>query len=69
MIRTFTNGDPSYAGPLAGVELGLPCYHIFELKAQIPGEVWEAEMAMYELEIEEEEKNLIAQTMYDARPH
>jgi betaine reductase len=67
MTRTFSNGDPSYAGPLAGIALGLPCYHILELKEQVPGEVWEAEMAMYELEIEEEEQTTIIQTMKDAR--
>ena len=27
---TLTQGDPSYAGPLAGVPLGLPIYHILE---------------------------------------
>ena len=29
-FETVTTGDPSYAGPLAGVELGLQAYHIFE---------------------------------------
>ena len=29
-FETVTTGDPSYAGPLAGVELGLPAYHVFE---------------------------------------
>jgi len=28
--ETVTNGDPSFAGPLAGVALGLPVYHIIE---------------------------------------
>ena len=54
MTRTFINGDPSYAGSLAGVSLGLNCSHIFELKELIPADIWEREMAMYELEIEEE---------------
>ncbi len=27
---TLTQGDPSYAGPLAGVPLGLPVFHILE---------------------------------------
>ena len=26
--ETLTVGDPSFAGPLAGVSLGLPIYHI-----------------------------------------
>jgi hypothetical protein len=28
--RTVTSGDPTFAGPLAGVPLGLPVYHILE---------------------------------------
>lgn len=34
---TVTSGDPSWAGALAGVALGLPVYHVAEeaLKAQI----------------------------------
>ena len=28
--ETVTLGDPSFAGPLAGVSLGLPVYHILE---------------------------------------
>lgn len=27
---TVTSGDPTFAGPLAGVQLGLPVYHILE---------------------------------------
>ena len=36
--ETLTVGDPSFAGPLAGVSLGLPIYHILEpeVKAAIP---------------------------------
>lgn len=28
--ETVTRGDPTWAGPLAGVPLGLPVYHILE---------------------------------------
>ncbi len=28
--ETLINGDPSWVGPLAGVSLGLPVYHILE---------------------------------------
>jgi len=28
--RTVTEGDPTYAGPLAGVALGIPVYHVLE---------------------------------------
>jgi|ERR1700722_9983349 glycine reductase len=27
---TVTSGDPTYAGALAGVQLGLPVYHVLE---------------------------------------
>lgn len=30
MAETVTAGDPTYTGPLAGVSLGLPVYHITE---------------------------------------
>lgn len=41
--ETLTVGDPSYAGPLAGVSLGLPIYHILEpeVKAAIPPDVYD----------------------------
>ena len=28
--ETVTNGDPTYAGPLTGVQLGLKVYHVCE---------------------------------------
>jgi len=41
--ETLTVGDPSYAGPLAGVSLGLPIYHILEpeVRAVIPEDVYD----------------------------
>jgi betaine reductase len=41
--ETLTIGDPSYAGPLAGVQLGLSIYHILEpqVKAAVPEDVYE----------------------------
>lgn len=53
MARTFHDGDPSYAGALGGVALGLKSYHILEFKQDIPPAVWEEQMAMHELEMEE----------------
>ncbi len=64
---TFRNGDPAYAGPLAGVALGLQSFHIFELKDEIPADVWAADMAMEELEVEDEQIAGICQTMRDIR--
>lgn len=47
---TLTEGDPSYAGPLAGVPLGLPVYHVLEdqVKAVIPADVYEREVGPME---------------------
>lgn len=43
---TLTQGDPSYAGPLAGVPLGLPVYHMLEenVKAAIPAAVYDEQI-------------------------
>lgn len=30
MAETVTAGDPTWAGPLAGIPLGLPVYHVLE---------------------------------------
>jgi glycine reductase len=48
LAQTVVSGDPSYAGPLAGVPLGLPVVHIFEpqVKAQIPAEIYEGQVAL-----------------------
>jgi hypothetical protein len=47
---TLMHGDPSYAGPLAGVPLGLPVYHILEeeVKQSIPADVYEREVGPME---------------------
>ncbi len=47
--ETVTVGDPTFAGPLAGVQLGLPVYHIFELKEQIDNDIWEEQISMMEM--------------------
>lgn len=47
--ETVTVGDPTFAGPLAGVSLGLPVYHIFELKELIPIDVWDEQVSMMEM--------------------
>jgi betaine reductase len=52
--ETVTVGDPPYAGPLAGVPLGLPVYHILEteVKDQIATEIYEREVGMMETVLE-----------------
>ncbi len=67
MALTFRDGDPSYAGPLAGMALGLPCYHILELKDEIPAQVWQEEMAMHELELEDELQSEICRSLREIR--
>ncbi len=67
MASTFKNGDPSFAGPLGGIALGLLGYHIFELKELIDSTIWEKEMTLYELEIEEDVQKELQQTMEEIR--
>ncbi len=49
--ETLTIGDPSFAGPLAGVPLGLQVYHILEpeFKKIIPEEVYQEKLGIFEL--------------------
>jgi glycine reductase len=46
--ETVVLGDPSWAGPLAGVQLGLPVYHVLEeeLRGAVPAEVWEEQVGL-----------------------
>ncbi len=48
---TVTTGDPSWAGALAGVALGLPVYHITEeaLKAQISPADYDEHVALMDM--------------------
>lgn len=64
--ETVTVGDPTYAGPLAGVALGLQVYHILEgeLKAQIDPAVYENEIGLMELSLD---KEAISEAMRSAR--
>jgi betaine reductase len=54
---TLKSGDPSYAGPLAGVALGIPSYHILEpeIVGQIDPALYERELALQALVIDVEE--------------
>jgi|SRR5579862_7420376 len=53
---TLTQGDPSYAGPLAGVPLGLPVYHILEedVRAAIPADVYAREIGPMEFVLDKD---------------
>ena len=47
--ETVTAGDPTFAGPLAGVSLGLAVYHMFELKDQVDANVYDEQCGMMEM--------------------
>lgn len=55
--ETLTSGDPSFAGPLAGVQLGLKVYHILEpaFKALIPEDVYSEKLGIFELTTDSEQ--------------
>ena len=67
MATTFKEGDPSYAGALGGIALGLASYHIFELKDEIPEAAWSEEMAFEELEAGDDLIAEITATMREVR--
>ncbi len=54
--ETVTTGDPGYTGPLAGVSLGLPVYHILEpdIKEAVPPEVYQENVGIWELMVDVE---------------
>ena len=49
--ETVTNGDPTFAGPLTGVQLGLTVYHICEpeIKAEVDPAVYDEQVGMMEM--------------------
>jgi glycine reductase len=52
--ETVTAGDPTWAGPLAGVSLGLPVYHVLEpeVKAAIAPATFEEHLGIMEMVLE-----------------
>lgn len=48
---TVTEGDPSWAGALAGTSLGLPVYHVTEetIKCQVSPQVYEEQVTLMEM--------------------
>ena len=49
--ETVTAGDPTFAGPLAGVSLGLRVYHVCEpeIKNEVDPAVYEEQISMMEM--------------------
>ena len=46
--ETVVSGDPAFAGALAGTQLGLDVYHVLDddVKAEVPDDVWEAQIGV-----------------------
>ena len=55
--ETVTAGDPTFAGPLTGVSLGLTVYHICEseIKSEVDAGVYEDQVSMMEMVLDIDE--------------
>jgi len=55
--ETVTAGDPTFAGPLAGVQLGLRVYHAVEpeFKNEVDPEVYDEQIGMMEMVLDVED--------------
>ncbi len=63
--ETVTAGDPTFAGPLTGVQLGLTVYHVCEpeIKEEVDAGVYDDQVSMMEMVLDvdgiiEEMKNI-----------
>lgn len=65
--ETVSAGDPTFAGPLTGVALGLKTYHVVEseLKKEFDQEVYEEQVGMMEMVLNIEEIEEEMQSMRD----
>ena len=63
--ETVSNGDPTFAGALAGVSLGLTTYHAIEpeFKEDVDEDIFEEQIGMMEMVLDldsiQEEMNMI----------
>ena len=55
--ETVTAGDPTFAGPLTGVSLGLRVYHVCEpeIKDEVDAAVYEEQVSMMEMVLDVDE--------------
>lgn len=55
--ETVTAGDPTFAGPLAGVQLGLRVYHVVEpeFKEAVDSDVYDEQIGMMEMVLDVDE--------------
>ena len=65
--ETVTAGDPTYAGPLAGVSLELPVYHVFDpiIRAECDPAAWEEQISMMEMVLDPEALTAAVKGMRD----
>jgi glycine reductase len=64
--ETVVHGDPSWAGPLAGVSLGLPVFHILEpeIKVQIDPSLYKEHLELMDIALDAER---IGQALHKVR--
>jgi betaine reductase len=64
--ETVVNGDPSWAGPLAGVSLGLSVFHVLEpeIKTQVDPKVYKEHLELMDMALDAEK---IAQALNRVR--
>ena len=55
--ETVTAGDPTFAGPLAGVQLGLSVFHVCEneIKDEVDSSVYDDQISMMEMVMDVDE--------------
>jgi glycine reductase len=65
---TLLSGDPSYAGPLTGIALGIPSYHVLEpeIAEQFDPSLYERELALSALAMDVAEVVAPLKTIRDA---
>ena len=65
--ETVTQGDPSYAGPLAGVALKIPVYHVLEeeVLGALPDKLREEKLQLSLLVIDVEPMHQLLKTARD----
>lgn len=68
--ETLVLGDPTYAGALAEVQLGLSVYHVLEdqLREQIPEDVYEEQVGVMAEVLEREEIAAAVKAMREQAP-
>ena len=64
---TVREGDPTWAGALAGAGLGLPVYHITEaqIKDQVDAGVYDAEVGLAEMALDVAEISQVVEEVRD----